>query len=154
MAIFGFGQDEEEQLGIANLGDSFSGIGTDGFSGLAGKKNDPLATSWDNFKIQFGGGLQTLDDILNKDSFLSQWGEALEESGEIGKEDYLPLREKVTDEPVAANIIKSDASVTTARTDSEISNANLNNVSPKISVIVIIEPFQPSPNESNISTYK
>ena len=57
-----------------------------------------------------------------------------------GKEDYLPLREKVTDEPVAANIIKSDASVTTARTDSEISNANLNNVSPKKASIVEASP--------------
>lgn len=72
--------------GLENLGDSNLSLGAMG----SGMKNDPLATSWDNFKIQFGGGLQTLDDILNKDSFLSRWGEAMEESGEIGKEDYMP----------------------------------------------------------------
>ena len=70
--------------GLENIGNNSLSLG-DGWG--SGKKNDPLATSWDNFKIQFGGGLQTLDDILNKDSFLSQWGEAMEESGEIGKED-------------------------------------------------------------------
>jgi hypothetical protein len=73
--------------GLENIGNNSLSLG-DGWG--SGKKNDPLATSWDNFKIQFGGGLQTLDDILNKDSFLSQWGEAMEESGEIGKEDYMP----------------------------------------------------------------
>ena len=72
--------------GLENLGDNKLSLGAIG----SGMKNDPLATSWDNFKIQFGGGLQTLDDILNKDSFLSQWGEAMEESGEMGKEDYMP----------------------------------------------------------------
>ncbi len=72
--------------GLENLGDNKLSLGAMG----SGMKNDPLATSWDNFKIQFGGGLQTLDDILNKDSFLSRWGEAMEESGEIGKEDYMP----------------------------------------------------------------
>jgi hypothetical protein len=91
MAIFGFGQEEEEQLGITSLGDSFSGIAADGFSGLAGAKNDPLATSWDNFKIQFGGSLQTVDDILGTSTFLSDWGNKLEDSGELGKEDYQPI---------------------------------------------------------------
>ena len=74
---------DEETLTLGNIDSSTS----DWYSG---KKNDPLATSWDNFKIQFGGGLQTLDDLVSKDSFLSEWGEALEESGEIGKEDYVP----------------------------------------------------------------
>ena len=89
--------EEEYSLGGLQGLEGLSNLeGLDGLSNLdlgafgTGKKNDPLATSWDNFKIQFGGGLQTLDDILNKDSFLSQWGEALEESGEIGKEDYMP----------------------------------------------------------------
>jgi len=85
--------DEEQPLaGLSNLGDLSGLSGLGGLSGLSGlgtgKKNDPLATSWDNFKIGFGGGLQTLDDLLEKDGFLSSWGEALERSGEIGKEDY------------------------------------------------------------------
>jgi len=102
-------RDEEEEyslgglnslnnIGTSNLGlGNLEGMGSIGDTNLSlgngwgsGMKNDPFATSWDNFKIQFGGGLQTLDDLLNKDSFLSQWGEAMEESGEIGKEDYRP----------------------------------------------------------------
>ena len=81
----GLRDEEEYSLGglnnLSNLDDSnlslgnlkgLENIGNNNLSGWgSGMKNDPLATSWDNFKIMFGGGLQTLDDILNKDSFLS-----------------------------------------------------------------------------------
>ena len=88
-------EEEEEQSPFAGAGgDLFAGISADPFAGMGSdpfgpsKKHDPLATSWDNFKIGFGGGLQILDDIVGSDSFLSSWGESLEKSGEIGKEDY------------------------------------------------------------------
>jgi len=94
-----FGREEEENP-FGNIGgDPFAGTGGDPFAGMGSdpfgpyKKNDPLATSWDNFKIGFGGGLQILDDIVGSDSFLSSWGESLEKSGEIGKEDYRPKYE-------------------------------------------------------------
>ena len=92
MAIFGFGKDEEEYNQVLGSGTRSSGALGTGNSGALGsyKKNDPLATSWDNFKIQFGGSLQTVDELLGKDSFLSSWGNTLEESGELGKEDYQP----------------------------------------------------------------
>ncbi len=92
MAIFGFGKDEEEYNPVLGSGTGSSGALGTGNSGALGsyKKNDPLATSWDNFKIQFGGSLQTVDELLGKDSFLSSWGNTLEESGELGKEDYQP----------------------------------------------------------------
>ena len=95
-----FGREEEEQSPFGGIGgDPFAGISSDPFAGMGSdpfgpyKKNDPLATSWDNFKIGFGGGLQILDDIVGSDSFLSSWGESLEKSGEIGKEDYQPKYE-------------------------------------------------------------
>jgi len=95
-----FGREEEEQSPFGGIGgDPFAGISADPFAGMGSdpfgpyKKNDPLATSWDNFKIGFGGGLQILDDIVGSDSFLSSWGESLEKSGEIGKEDYQPKYE-------------------------------------------------------------
>ena len=81
--------DEEDSLNLNGL--SLDGLDNINLSGLGDtKKTDPLATSWDNFKIGFGGGLQTLDDLMSSDGFLSNWGEALEKSGEIGKEDYQP----------------------------------------------------------------
>ena len=90
-----FGREEEEENPFGNTGgDPFAGISGDPFKGMGSdpfgpnKKNDPLATSWDNFKIGFGGGLQIVDDIIGSDTFLSSWGESLEKSGEIGKEDY------------------------------------------------------------------
>ena len=91
-----FGREEEESPFGGIGGDPFAGISGDPFEGMGSdpfgpyKKNDPLATSWDNFKIGFGGGLQILDDLVGSDSFLSSWGESLEKSGEIGKEDYQP----------------------------------------------------------------
>jgi hypothetical protein len=95
-----FGREEEEDSPFSGAGgDPFAGISADPFAGMGSdpfgpsKKNDPLATSWDNFKIGFGGGLQILDDIVGSDSFLSSWGESLEKSGEIGKEDYQPKYE-------------------------------------------------------------
>ena len=95
MAIFGFGEDEEEYNPVLGSRTGSSGALGTGNSGALGsyKKNDPLATSWDNFKIQFGGSLQTVDELLGKDSFLSSWGNTLEESGELGKEDYQPKYE-------------------------------------------------------------
>jgi len=91
-----FGREEEEDLFGSSGGDPFAGMSTDPFAGVSGdpfgpyKKNDPLATSWDNFKIQFGGSLQTVDEILGTSTFLSDWGNHLEKSGELGKEDYQP----------------------------------------------------------------
>jgi len=91
-----FGREEEENP-FGNIGgDPFAGISANPFEGMSSdpfgpnKKNDPLATSWDNFKIGFGGGLQIVDDLIGSDTFLSSWGESLEKSGEIGKEDYQP----------------------------------------------------------------
>jgi len=84
--------EEEESLNLSGL--NLSGLDSLNLDGLGSyKKNDPLATSYDNFKIQFGGALQTIDELLGKDSFLSSWGNALEESGELGKEDYQPKYE-------------------------------------------------------------
>lgn len=84
--------EEEESLNLSGL--NLSGLGGINLDGLGSyKKNDPLATSFDNFKMQFGGSLQTIDELLGKDSFLSSWGTALEESGELGKEDYQPKYE-------------------------------------------------------------
>lgn len=84
--------DEEDSLNLNGL--SLGGLDNINLGGLGDtKKTDPLATSWDNFKIGFGGGLQTLDDLMNSDGFLSNWGESLEKSGEIGKEDYQPKYE-------------------------------------------------------------
>lgn len=81
--------DEEDSLNLNGL--SLGGLDNINLGGLGDtKKTDPLATSWDNFKIGFGGGLQTLDDLMSNDGFLSNWGESLEKSGEIGKEDYQP----------------------------------------------------------------
>ena len=57
-----------------------------------------------------------------------------------GKEDYLPLREVVTDEPISAKVIKPDISTTTARTDDEISAAKLNTDTPKKASIVESSP--------------
>ena len=103
-----FGREEEEENPFGGAGgdpfagtggDPFAGISSDPFAGMGSdpfgtpKKNDPLATSWDNFKIGFGGGLQILDDIVGSNSFLSSWGESLEKSGELGKEDYQPKYE-------------------------------------------------------------
>jgi len=95
MAIFGIGEDEEEYNPVLGSSSSSGALGTGSGSGSLGsyKKNDPLATSWDNFKIQFGGSLETVDSLLRADSFLSDWGNALEESGELGKEDYQPKYE-------------------------------------------------------------
>ena len=53
-----------------------------------------------------------------------------------GKPDYLPLREKVTPEPVSSRVIKSDPSAAAAKTDDEISAANLNVDAPKKASIV------------------
>ena len=54
--------EEEYSLGGLQGLEGLSNLeGLDGLSNLdlgafgTGKKNDPLATSWDNFKIQFGG---------------------------------------------------------------------------------------------------
>ena len=84
MAIFGWGEDEEEYNPALGLSNSSGALGTGNSQGALGsyKKNDPLATSWDNFKIQFGGALETVDGLIGTDSFLSDWGQALEESGE------------------------------------------------------------------------
>ena len=92
MAIFGWGEDEEEYNPALGPGTTSGALGPGNTSGALGsyKKNDPLATSWDNFKIQFGGALTTVDELLGSDSFLSSWGNAMEESGELGKEDYQP----------------------------------------------------------------
>ena len=66
-----FGREEEEQSPFGGIGgDPFAGISADPFSGMGSdpfgpyKKNDPLATSWDNFKIMAGSGLQTLEDLM------------------------------------------------------------------------------------------
>ena len=95
MAIFGWGEDDEEYNPALGSGNTSGALGPGNTSGALGsyKKNDPLATSFDNFKIQFGGALQTVDELLGKDSFLSSWGNSLEESGELGKEDYQPKYE-------------------------------------------------------------
>jgi len=97
MGFFGLGKDEEEEYNPAlGLSSSSGALGTGNNQGALGsyKKNDPLATSWDNFKIQFGGALETVDGLIGTDSFLSDWGQALEESGELGKEDYQPKYEE------------------------------------------------------------
>ena len=75
MAIFGIGEDEEEYNPVLGSSSSFGALGTGSGSGSLGsyKKNDPIATSWDNFKIQFGGSLETVDGLLGADSFLSDW---------------------------------------------------------------------------------
>ena len=97
MGFFGLGKDEEEEKNPAlGLSTSSGALGTGNSQGALGsyQKNDPLATSWDNFKIQFGGALETVDSLIGTDSFLSDWGQALEESGELGKEDYQPKYEE------------------------------------------------------------
>ena len=57
-----------------------------------------------------------------------------------GKSDYLPLREVVTPEPVSGRVVKSDPSAATARTDNEVSNAKLNEDTPKKESIVEASP--------------
>ena len=80
--------EEEDSLNLSGL--NLSGLGGINLDGLgSGKKNDPLATSWDNFKIMAGSGLQTWEDLMGDNlPFLESWGKALEESGELGKQDY------------------------------------------------------------------